>query len=435
MARRKFYYSLSGADGSTVQGVITAEDDLEARSRLMNQGLVGFSISDRPFTVASSEPQSETDRVLAAVAEASRSATAQDHGTSMRDWTLRLIRRFQLKRSLWTTRERGLFLRQLGVMYQHGITLSAALNHLSTQDNVELKLSDKLKQIREKVEQGIGLPKALEASELFRAEQIELMNAGDKAGQLPKVLDWLGEEEERREWLQAKVRSASLYPLIVCAFAAVLLFVIPRICFAPLAQLYAQLHVDLKWPTRAVMAFTSLTQLPGAWLIGLIALTLTGLYLGDEGRRLAMARRLPLLRQFTLDMAWIRVARVLALSLRSGVSLAEAVRISFSSPDDPRLNPYIRPIQDNLMHGVQEAFLACPLTPSLWLGLLEVGEQIGELPTMSELYAQYAEGRCDATLERMLGLLEPILLGGMGLLVGFIVVAFMLPMGQVLSAL
>lgn len=342
----------------------------------------------------------------------------------------RLTRRVQVL-------ELGVATRQLSTMLAAGMTIDDALATVADQQDPPA-LGKALARVREDVLQGVSLSRALAGDErIFPAIYINMVEVGEASGTLDKVLHQLAEFLEEQARLGARLKAALSYPLLMLlvgggVLAFLMAFVVPKV-----TRMLEDLDQALPLPTLWLMGFSSF--LAAYWWL-LLALVLVAGWLArqklkSERGQLWFDRlkfRLPLFGPLLLQSATARFARTMATLLRSGVPLLTSLEIVAGLLNNRQLKNLLTEVGVAVREG---SGLAAPMRkaeifPAMLTQMISVGEKSGDLEEMLLKVADNYEYQVETRLNGMMSLLEPLMILVMGAVVGFIVLAILLPIFQ-----
>ncbi|MBI4342929.1 MAG: type II secretion system F family protein, partial [Candidatus Omnitrophica bacterium] len=264
--------------------------------------------------------------------------------------------------------------------------------------------------------------------------------SGEVSGALDLVLEQLAEQAEREETLRAKVRAAFTYPLFVavvgCATVIFLMtFVMPR-----LSQLLVGLGEQLPVPTRLLLAIAGWMASGWFWA-GTGGLAAGGALLwrlsGEPGRLLLdrLTLRVPGLGQLLKELELARFARSFGLLINHGVSVLRAMEVAIPVVNHRVIRRQLERLPETLRQG--NTLSAClkplPISTAFLVNTVAVGEESGKVGDGLTEVAAYYERDVERLLQTMATLLEPSLIVAVGLVVGFIVIAVLLPIFEMSS--
>ncbi len=389
----KFFYRAVKPDGELVEGEREAETELEVIRQLQAEGLIPL--------------EARTRRRLGL-------------------WEQRPRRNLSQK-------EIGLITRELATLLEAGMTLDRSLQILIDLTNQE-HLARVLTDLQTRVRGGASFSSALEAqNRQFPPLYINMVRAGEASGALEQVLERLADYLERLAELRQTVISALVYPSILVFVACLsvimlLVFVVPQF-----TVLFEDMGAALPLPTRIVVAAGDLFR--NYWWAILCAIALIAVllerWLKDPQVKLQLDYRLlglPLIGDLVWKMETARLCHTLATLLKNGLPLLNALNLAKEVVGNQRLFGLLVETSEDLKHG---RGLAGPLAkrqalPELALQMIRVGEEAGSLDVMLAKVASLYERETRASIQRLLTLLEPVLIIGLGVIVAGIILSILL---------
>jgi type II secretory pathway component PulF len=310
-----------------------------------------------------------------------------------------------------------------------------------TEQAYQPALKQLLAEAEAEVRAGAPLSTALARySRVFPPLAINLIRIGESTGNLGPALQRLAELQEKTLQRRAQIVSALIYPalLIVVAIAAVVFltaYLLPK-----LSQTLKDLGTTLPLPTIILIRLSNL--IISGWWVGLSILLIGGLAIGygwKRGLAVWVERqfyRLPLSAGLLSRIAAARFARMLGSLLAGGVPILEGMEISGTGVGHT-LSDIIGRAREKVREGIPlaSALSQEPLVLPALVHVTAVGEETGKLPDLLLRLADSLDFEVDTTLRRLVGLLEPAIILVMGLIVGFIVLAILLPIFSLSSAI
>jgi len=327
--------------------------------------------------------------------------------------------------------------RQLATMLAAGMTIDESLATVADQQEPPV-LGKALARVREDVLQGVSLSQALRGdAKIFPDIYVNMVQVGEASGTLDKVLQQLAEFLEDQARLSARLKAALSYPLLMLlvgggVLAFLMAFVVPKV-----TRMLEDLDQALPLPTLWLMGVSSFMA-DFWWLLVIIALIgfwIARQQLKTERGRLWFDRkkfRLPLFGPLLLQGATARFARTMGTLLRSGVPLLTALEIVTGLLNNQQLKKLLTDVNSAVREG---SGLAGPLRkanvfPAMLPQMIAVGEKSGDLEAMLIKVAENYEYQVETRLNGLMSLLEPLMILVMGVAVGFIVLAILLPIFQ-----
>ena len=342
-----------------------------------------------------------------------------------------------LFRSRVSVPDLSLATRRLATLLGSAVPVYEAIATLWEQESPG-ELKRVLGRVRDRLAEGQGLAQSLAAEpSVFSESYVGMVAAGEASGALEVVLERLAEFQEDQAEVRSRVTTALAYPiLMVLVGGAVMLFllafVVPKII-----TVFQESKAALPFITVVLIKLSTLVR-EGWWLLLLIGI---GLFAGSK--RLAMREdllqtrdrlllKLPLVGPLWQRLILSRFAKVLGLLLASGVPIIKAMEITGEAVVNRQYRGFLADARETLIQGgsLSSALKVSPLFPPLLTHMTAVGEKSGELDRMLIKAGEAFEKEFNASVTRSMALLEPLLVLGMGLCVGFVVLAVLLPIFQ-----
>ncbi|MBA7625453.1 Type II secretion system protein F [subsurface metagenome] len=329
------------------------------------------------------------------------------------------------------------FTRQLSTLIDSGLPLLRSLNVLGEQtENPNLKVQ--IKDIGASVQGGSTFSDALaKHPRTFNKLYTNMIKAGEAGGVLEVVLARLAEFSEKDQAVRAKVKGAMVYPaLVIMVGIGVVLFL--TIAIIPtFVGMFEEVALTLPLPTRIMMVISDFLR--GFWWVNLLAiLVLIAVYrmwVRKEGGRYQADKiklRIPILGELVKKSALSRFARTLGTLITSGVPILQALLIVRDTAGNEVIARAMVAVHNSIREGESIAgpLGKSPVFPPMVVHMIAVGEETGALDNMLIKVSDAYDREVDTTVAALTSVLEPILILGMGLVVGFIVIAMYLPIFQ-----
>jgi general secretion pathway protein F len=330
--------------------------------------------------------------------------------------------------------ELAIMTRQLGTLMTAGFPLVAALDALIPQTRSP-QLKNQLTRIKDAIVGGSSLSQALSTvSNTFSPLYINMIQAGESSGTMELVLDRLAEMIEKQQQVTQRVTSAMTYPIFMTLIGAgILLFLITYIV-PTIAGLFADMKQVLPAPTRILIAVSQILKL-WWWLIPIVIICIIlgfQRFRNTASGRYAIDRALlslPIMGDFLRKLSAARLARTLGLLLENGVSLLSALEIVKNIAGNVLIANAVEAAANKVRQGqgLAGSLGETRQFPSLFIQMIQVGEQSGALESLLKKVADLFENEVESALMRMASLLEPVMILIMGVMVGFIVLSICLP--------
>jgi general secretion pathway protein F len=325
------------------------------------------------------------------------------------------------------------FAQELSTLLGAGIPLLEALDVISSQHRGRFGLS--LLTLRQQVAAGTSLADAMrQQAGVFDELCICMVDVGERTGMLDRVLGQLSAYRRRSEQLKGRLSTALIYPaIVVCAGIGVTIFlctfVVPR-----LLETLSEAGRTLPLATRIVKAFSDLLLNYG-WAAGLgIVAIVAGVVVALRQPRVELfwhklQLRLPLIGKLIAAQAIVRIAVMLATLLRSGMEFEHALRLTAGAMSNRVLRDALRRCQEAISAGrdIGPALAATNVFPPPVIRIMEVGQATGRLDEMLDRLAADYDLAVQTATQRLLAIMEPAMILLLAGLIGFIVLAVIMP--------
>jgi type IV pilus assembly protein PilC len=397
-----FAYDAINAQGLEISGVIHAPDLTAAREQLQMRGLLPDSLSER-------------------------NAAGQRGAIS----AFKKVKPKSLQ----------IFARQFATMIGAGVSVVAALVTLEEQTD-DKYLAEVIADVRSDVEGGVILSKALARHpKVFNRLFVAMVEAGESSGTLDTVLNRVAIQIEKEAQIKRRVKGAMIYPAVVITFACLvltfmLLFIIP--VFVKVFD-----TLDGKLPTPTLIVMHASYALRHWWFV--IFPAIAGIILGfrhwkrtEHGRQVwdRFKLRIPMrVGDVVHKIALARFSRTLSTLVSSGVDIIKALEITGATSGNWVVEQATAHIRARVHDGVpvSEPMQEDPVFPPMVGQMVKIGEETGELDGMLGKVADFYEDEVDSSIQSLTSIIEPILMIGVGVMVGTIVISMYLPMFKMLT--
>jgi type IV pilus assembly protein PilC len=398
----EFAYSAINAQGLETTGTLSAPDLSSAREQLQARGLLPSSLSER-------------------------AAAGEDSLASM----FKKIKPKSLQ----------VFARQLATMIEAGVSVVAALVTLEEQTD-DKYLQQVIAEVRADVESGMIFSRALARHpKVFSRLFVAMVAAGESSGTLDTVLDRVATQIEKETKLKRRVKSAMVYPTVVLTFASLVLTFMLMFIVPVFQKVFDELNGQLPTPTRIIIAMSH--ALRGYWfvifpLIGLGIWGIRRLKRTPEGTKRwdQFKLRVPMkIGDVVQKVALARLSRTLATLVAAGVDIITALDIAGTTAGNWVIETALQRTSERVHEGVPISIPLAedPIFPPMVAQMVKIGEETGELDKMLGKIADFYEDEVDSSIAALTSIIEPLLMIGVGAMVGTIVISMYLPMFKLLT--
>ncbi len=327
-----------------------------------------------------------------------------------------------------------IFTRQVSAMLKAGLPITSALSSVSQQIDNEF-FSDIITKVRKDIERGISFSEALgKHSEVFNELFINMVQVGETAGILGEVLDRLVILNTQETEMRMRLQSAMVYPsvLVVVAISVViflLAFIIPK--FVTIFETY-----DAKIPLATQILLAISYFIRTFWHITLITVAGSILWLKryiktkkGEYKFYTVLLKIPLVGPIYLKIIVSQFTRILGSLVKAGIPLLKALSVTGKTIKNVVISRTIQNISNAVAGGqsLSEPFQSSGIFPPMVIQMISAGEKSGKMDQMLASIALYYDQEVEYTLKNATTILEPVLLLVMGGIVGFIALAVLMP--------
>ena len=345
----------------------------------------------------------------------------------------------------WTgvsTSELAVTTRQFSTLVSSGLPLETSLVALYEQTD-DQKLKEILSQVRSRVSEGSSLHVALEEHKnVFSDLYVSMVRAGEASGTLDVVLDRLADFLEKQQELTSKIRGAMIYPAIMFivglgVLVFMMTFVIPKV-----ADIFEASNKALPFVTVVLIGASDFLRENFALILVFMAVVLffARRYVKTpSGKKVydRLSLRVPVFGKMSSKVMISRFTRTLSTLLSSGIPLLESVKVSESVLGNSVYIENIKDVRAKVAEGA--AFGSClgqtGIFPPLVVRMVSVGEEAGKMEDMLSKVADMYDTEVDGMLSTLTSLLEPVMILIMGVVMGFIVFAILLPVLNLTSVI
>ena len=344
------------------------------------------------------------------------------------------------------SKDLSVFTRQFSVMIDAGLPLVQCLEILAQQQDNKY-FQQILLQVRQDVEEGSTLATAMSRHpRVFDQLYSNMVEAGETGGILDLILQRLSTFIEKIVKLKRDVISAMIYPTAVVLLAIVAVAVIMIVVIPQFQSIFIGLlgpGEQLPLPTRIVVGISSFLASWGgasvlAAIIGIV-IAVRLYYKTPSGRHLIdrILLRIPILGDISRKIAVARFSRTLSTLLSSGVPILQSLDITAKTAGNVVIEDAINKVRAGVERGESfvEPLKATEVFPHMVAQMIGIGEQTGALDAMLGKIADFYEQEVDAAIANLLTLIEPILIGFLGVTIGGIVISMYLPLFTLIGKL
>lgn len=393
-----FYYKAVTREGETITDYSDAQDESALVYKLQQDGFVPIQI-----TLAKSKPFA---------------------------W-LNLSKRVKNPLS-WN--EVAIFTRELATLVTAGLPLDRSLTILMELSDEENYLHGLVKDVLDRVKGGSNLSDALEAQQgVFSRFYLNMIRAGEAGGSLAVVLERLSDYMERSKELRDTVKTALIYPAILVVMAMLSLMVLLTFVVPQFTEMFDSAGKELPLSTQIVVTISDWLQSYWWIMIGSVIAAISYMrhQLADNKRRYIWDHRflkMPLVGDIITKVEVARFSQTLGTLLSNGVPLLSALSIVKETLTNQVFGEVVAVARNSLKEGKELSgpLVDSELFPKMAIQMIKLGEETGRLEEMLEKVAGVYDKEVKVAIQRMLALIEPVLIIGLGLLIAGIIISVLM---------
>ncbi len=399
----KFHYTATGPDNKVIEGNEEAASTVELLGLLASRNLKPVSVKQLKEAVAGSA-----------------------HGAL---------------RTAITVNDKIFLTKYLAIMLKVGIDLFQAINILIS-DFKQPGLRALLTEIRDNLERGQPFYSTFaHYPRYFSNVFVNLVKAGEASGNLDTVFEGLSISFGKEKELRSKIKAALVYPLMLFSMSIVILILLTTFALPKLANIFSGGDFTPPLFTRIVFSVGLFINQNIWFLIGGIIVLVTVLVVtlrttGGKNFLNNVMLRAPIVKSIKYNLALQRFATTLSSLLKAGVPILEALRITADTVGHPGLTTSLKRIADEgIARGLTlgDAFRRETSFPLVVTNLVAISEKAGHLDEILETLGRFYESEIDASIKSAITFIEPILLLLIGLVIGGIAMAIIVPIYQLTS--
>jgi len=395
----RFAYSAIDTSGSLVEGISKADTIADARASLLAQELFPTKLAEK-----------------------------------------RGLLQFEITKEKVKKKELMHFTRQLAVFVRAGIPITSALETIGdeTQDTALRRAITAM--IEELRNGGTLSAAAAKHPQVFPNYYVGILQSAELTGRLDETLDSLAAYLNREIETRAKVVNALSYPAVVMVMAVVTVIILAGYVLPKFKPLFTELNADLPLPTRMLLGVASLFS-TYVYIPGLVIMTVIGAVIwmmkSTKGREVKdrLVLRIPVIKGIIEYAILERFCRILGAMVRAGVPLPDGMQTTTEATSNAVYRERLTVAREEMMKGAgfSAPLAATELFPGAAKQMFKVGEETGTLDEQLAAASEYFDTELEVRIKRFTTMFEPLMIIGVGLMVGFVAVALVSAMYGVLG--
>ncbi|WP_312833143.1 type II secretion system F family protein [Sedimentibacter saalensis] len=339
-------------------------------------------------------------------------------------------------------KELSMFCRQMNSMLKSGINIVKCIDILSIQTD-ERNFRTVLKNMNKKLQTGSSFSEAVESSnEVFPAMFLSMIQAGELSGNLELVMGRLAVQYKKEYKTESKVKSAMTYPIVLAVVATVVVVFLLIYVMPTFVDLYESSGVTLPYVTRILLMLSSWLQ--NYWqyiaLVLLSAVLIITRLMKNKNVRYkidSFKLRIPLYRTLKVKLAASRFSRTLSTLVESGVPLLSGLEAVSAVVGNECIKRLILCAREDVRKGSSLSFSieSNSVFPPMVYNMVKIGEESGELEDILNKTADFYDEEVENTIQKLVALIEPVMIVLMAVIIGFIMLAMITPMFDMVNTI
>jgi type II secretory pathway component PulF len=336
-----------------------------------------------------------------------------------------------------------LFTRQLSTLLAARLPLNNALKILYDQ-TANTTLKEAVLVMSEDIDSGLSFSQAMERQgNIFPSFYVEMMRAAEVTGNMNETAGFLADYTERESILAVKASSALVYPAVILALFIVVAFIMVTFVFPQVGAVFAQNGVALPWYTQALLG--SGDFLSKWWPAFMVAVVILGgvildYFRTDEGIALLDSAKInfSLTKKIYIPLAMARFGNAMALLIHGGIPIAQALEIIKHMVGNVSYEEVIGDVANEVRQGelLSKSIAKYPdFFPDIVSQMAAVGETTGKTEDMFTRIANIYTREADAIMNNLVDIIQPALMIGMGIMVGFLFAAILVPIYRLTASI
>lgn len=398
------YQGLGAATGKVTKGILDAQSERDARRILREKGVFATELYHAKQTM-------------------------EKRRTKGQSWL-----GFRSRQTV-PVREQIIFTRQMATLLNAGFSVVDALTGVEEQIGTEESMRGVVMKLRSGIREGESLSEVLSHFPgIFNHVYVSLVGAGEQGGALGSVLEKLAMVMETQERTKSRLTGMMIYPALLVIVGIAISYFLMTVIVPQVAGVFEDRNQALPWLTQ-VLLFSS--HFLREWGLVVVMIVLAILFFAGTWAQSPRGRRhleklllaTPLLGLFIMQVMAMRFSEVAGLLIRGGVPIVKCLRVTSETVGMIVLKEQIVRASLSVEQGesLAEALSAMGMLPKLALRMIQTGEKSGNLEMMLERVRLYYQEEVDRTSDRLMQLLEPVVILIMGSVIGVIVIAVLLP--------
>jgi type IV pilus assembly protein PilC len=338
-----------------------------------------------------------------------------------------------------SSKDLHIFCRQLNILLSSGCTLTNSLHIIQNQVNNKLKSA--ISSIQKELQQGNSLSQSMKKQNLFSSFLVNMIVAGEASGNLDYVMDKLSIYYEKENKLKSKIGASLVYPFILSLVSlSVTLFLIVNV-IPNFINIFNQNNIQPPFITKMLVNMSYVIK--EYWYIisvlPMIIILSLNIYIhkNPRGRYFIdnLKLKIPYINKIVNLITTCRFSRSFYILISSGVQVVDAIDISAKTIENKVVQDMLCKSKEEIKLGnsLYQSLSICSVFPNMFISMINIGEESGKLDNILSSISDFYEVELESKLNKIVSLIEPMIILIMGLVIGGIVMSIMSPMFEVMT--
>lgn len=341
-----------------------------------------------------------------------------------------------------TAKQISIFCKQFATLLKAGVPVASGLDILYRQTENK-KFKSALEDVYTEVQKGTQVSTAIRNHpKVFPSLMVNMVESGEMSGNLDNIMERLAIHYEKDAKINSRIKGAMIYPIALSVISVVVVIFLITVILPTFTGMFTSSGTELPLPTRILLGISDFIKDYWYIVIGAIVLLVFVInrYLSSTVGRYqfdALKFKLPVVKGSMDKIVTARFTRTLGSLLRSGIPLIDALELAGSVTGNVVIEEKVNYIASEVEKG-ETLGVALKRTPTfgpMVVSMIQIGEESGSLDQMLDKSADFYEQELEDAIDRLLKLMEPLLIVVMAVVIGFIVISMALPMFDMVNTI
>jgi len=341
-----------------------------------------------------------------------------------------------------TAKQISIFCKQFATLLKAGVPVASGLDILYRQTENK-KFKSALEDVYTEVQKGSQVSTAIRNHpKVFPSLMVNMVESGEMSGNLDNIMERLAIHYEKDAKINSRIKGAMIYPIALSVISVVVVIFLITVILPTFTGMFTSSGTELPLPTRILLGISDFIRDYWYIVIGALGLLIfvVNRYLSSSVGRYqfdALKFKLPVVKGSMDKIVTARFTRTLGSLLRSGIPLIDALELAGSVTGNVVIEEKVNYIASEVEKG-ETLGVALKRTPTfghMVVSMIQIGEESGSLDQMLDKSADLYEQELEDAIDRLLKLMEPLLIVVMAIVIGFIVISMALPMFDMVNTI